>query len=186
MVTVELPIDAKSGVPYYRQIIDQVKCAIAYGNLRPGDRFPPVRRLAADLSVSLYFAKETGPPTVHSLALQTMCRASVPGDFTKATLIPTEGKVFASSKYIVTGVDVLASTSTRVVVALGEPGWPMIVCWTFAAEPITVMQASKIIAKYFMMIFLLSIFSAKCLQSLCRRLHIARVKASVNRPENHI
>ena len=39
MVTVDLPIDAKSGVPYYRQIIDQVKCATAYGNLRPGDRF---------------------------------------------------------------------------------------------------------------------------------------------------
>ena len=52
MVTVDLRIEAKSGVPYYRQIIDQVRCVIAYGNLRPGDRFPPVRRLAVDLSVS--------------------------------------------------------------------------------------------------------------------------------------
>jgi len=45
-------IDAKSGVPSYRQIIDQVKVAVACGHIRPGDRLPTVCQLAADLSVS--------------------------------------------------------------------------------------------------------------------------------------
>jgi GntR family transcriptional regulator len=44
-------IDAKSGVPFYRQIIEQIKFAIARGRLSPGDRLPTVRQLAVDLSV---------------------------------------------------------------------------------------------------------------------------------------
>jgi GntR family transcriptional regulator len=45
-------IDLKSGVPLYRQIIDQVKSAIATGALGPGDRLPTVRQLSVDLSVN--------------------------------------------------------------------------------------------------------------------------------------
>ena len=45
-------IDNKSGVPYYRQIIEQVKYAISRRELRPGDRLPTVRQLAVDLSVN--------------------------------------------------------------------------------------------------------------------------------------
>ena len=45
-------IDTKSGVPFYRQIIEQVKFAIARGDLGPGDRLPTVRQLAVDLSVN--------------------------------------------------------------------------------------------------------------------------------------
>lgn len=45
-------IDAKSGVPFYRQIIEQAKFAIARGDLQPGDRLPTVRQLAVDLSVN--------------------------------------------------------------------------------------------------------------------------------------
>ncbi len=48
----ELSIDSKSGVPFYRQIIEQVKYGIARGALSPGDQLPTVRRLAADLSVN--------------------------------------------------------------------------------------------------------------------------------------
>jgi len=48
----ELAIDLKSGVPFYRQIIEQVKFAIARGDLRPGDRLPTVRQLAVDLSIN--------------------------------------------------------------------------------------------------------------------------------------
>jgi len=47
-----LQIDMKSGVPFYRQIIDQVKSAIATGQVEPGDRLPTVRQLAVDLSVN--------------------------------------------------------------------------------------------------------------------------------------
>ena len=47
-----ISIDLKSGVPFYRQIIDQVKTAIAAGRVEPGDRLPTVRQLAVDLSVN--------------------------------------------------------------------------------------------------------------------------------------
>jgi GntR family transcriptional regulator len=49
---VDFQIDSKSGVPFYRQIIEQVKYAIARGHLEPGDQLPTVRRLAVDLSVN--------------------------------------------------------------------------------------------------------------------------------------
>ena len=48
----KIQLDLKSGVPFYRQIIDQVKSAIATGVLGPGDRLPTVRQLAVDLSVN--------------------------------------------------------------------------------------------------------------------------------------
>jgi len=49
---VDFQIDSKSGVPFYRQIIEQVKYAIARGQLEPGDQLPTVRRLAVELSVN--------------------------------------------------------------------------------------------------------------------------------------
>ncbi|MBD3869002.1 MAG: GntR family transcriptional regulator [Acidobacteria bacterium] len=45
-------IDNQSGVPFYRQIIEQVKYAISRGELSPGDRLPTVRQLAVDLSIN--------------------------------------------------------------------------------------------------------------------------------------
>jgi len=45
-------IDPASGVPFYRQIIDQIKYAIARGGLRPGDQLPTVRQLAVDLAIN--------------------------------------------------------------------------------------------------------------------------------------
>lgn len=51
-MAIQLTLDLKSGVPFYRQIIDQVKSAIATGAIGPGDRLPTVRQLAVDLSVN--------------------------------------------------------------------------------------------------------------------------------------
>ena len=48
----KIRVDLKSGVPFYRQIIDQVKSAIATGMVEAGDRLPTVRQLAVDLSVN--------------------------------------------------------------------------------------------------------------------------------------
>jgi GntR family transcriptional regulator len=45
-------LDLQSGVPVYRQIIDQVHAARASGAVRPGDQLPTVRQLAVDLSVN--------------------------------------------------------------------------------------------------------------------------------------
>ena len=49
---IQIHIDVKSGVPFYRQIIDQVKAAIATGTIAAGDRLPTVRQLAVDLSIN--------------------------------------------------------------------------------------------------------------------------------------
>ena len=48
----EFRIDLKSGVPFYRQIIEQVKFAMARGDLQPGAQLPTVRQLAVDLSIN--------------------------------------------------------------------------------------------------------------------------------------
>lgn len=45
-------LDLRSGVPVYRQIIDQVHAARASGAVRPGDQLPTVRQLAVDLSIN--------------------------------------------------------------------------------------------------------------------------------------
>ena len=45
-------IDTRSGVPFYRQIIDRVLLAIVGGDLKPGDRMPTVRQLAIELQVN--------------------------------------------------------------------------------------------------------------------------------------
>lgn len=45
-------LDLKSGVPAYRQIIDQVLGGIAAGSLAGGFQLPTVRQLAVDLTVN--------------------------------------------------------------------------------------------------------------------------------------
>lgn len=45
-------LDLKSGVPVYRQIIDQVRGALASGALSTGDQLPTVRQLAVDLAIN--------------------------------------------------------------------------------------------------------------------------------------
>jgi len=45
-------LDLHSGVPVYRQIIDQVRGGIAAGSLTPGDQLPTVRQLAVDLAIN--------------------------------------------------------------------------------------------------------------------------------------
>ena len=48
----EFRLDLHSGVPVYRQIIDQVMGGIAAGALAKGDQLPTVRQLAVDLSIN--------------------------------------------------------------------------------------------------------------------------------------
>lgn len=45
-------LDLDSGVPVYRQIIDQVTGGIAAGTLKPGDQLPTVRQVAVDLAIN--------------------------------------------------------------------------------------------------------------------------------------
>jgi GntR family transcriptional regulator len=45
-------LDTRSGVPVYRQIMDQVLGSIAAGRLVDGDQLPTVRQLAVDLQIN--------------------------------------------------------------------------------------------------------------------------------------
>jgi GntR family transcriptional regulator len=45
-------LDAASGVPVYRQIIDQVQGGLASGALSSGDQLPTVRQVAVDLAIN--------------------------------------------------------------------------------------------------------------------------------------
>ena len=45
-------LDLHSGVPVYRQIVDQVRGGVASGSLAVGDQLPTVRQLAVDLSIN--------------------------------------------------------------------------------------------------------------------------------------
>jgi len=46
-------LDPASGVPFYRQVIDQILAGIATGAFAPGDQLPTVRTLAVELQVNL-------------------------------------------------------------------------------------------------------------------------------------
>ncbi len=48
----EFRLDLRSGVPVYRQIIDQVMGGIAVRTLAGGDQLPTVRQVAVDLSIN--------------------------------------------------------------------------------------------------------------------------------------
>jgi GntR family transcriptional regulator len=45
-------LDPHSGVPVYRQIIDQVQAGLASGKLSRGDQLPTVRQVAVDLEIN--------------------------------------------------------------------------------------------------------------------------------------
>jgi GntR family transcriptional regulator len=48
----DFALDLHTGVPVYRQLIDQVRTGIASGALRAGDQLPTVRQLAVDLAIN--------------------------------------------------------------------------------------------------------------------------------------
>jgi len=50
--TFQFRLDLRSGVPVYRQLIDQVRAGMASGTLAAGDQLPTVRQLAVDLAIN--------------------------------------------------------------------------------------------------------------------------------------
>src|SRR5262245_43424145 len=52
VMSLHLPVDRNLTVPIYRQVYDGLRRAILQGRLRPGQRVPSTRSLAADLGVS--------------------------------------------------------------------------------------------------------------------------------------
>ena len=52
IATFSFRLDAHSGVPVYRQLIDQVMAGIASASLAAGSQLPTVRQVAVDLSIN--------------------------------------------------------------------------------------------------------------------------------------
>ena len=50
---IKFHLDPKAGIPFYRQIIDQIRFGIASGALAVGEQLPTVRALAVELKVNL-------------------------------------------------------------------------------------------------------------------------------------
>lgn len=50
---IDFKLDPKSGVPFYRQIIDQIRYGVLAGKLKIGEQLPTVRALAVELKVNL-------------------------------------------------------------------------------------------------------------------------------------
>jgi len=50
---IDFKLDPKSGVPFYKQIVDQIRYGIATGKLEVGEQLPTVRALAVHLQVNL-------------------------------------------------------------------------------------------------------------------------------------
>jgi GntR family transcriptional regulator len=49
---IDFSLDAKSGVPFYRQIIQMVEYNMYVGKLKPGDKLPTIRALAITLKIN--------------------------------------------------------------------------------------------------------------------------------------
>ena len=50
---IDFKLDPKSGVPFYKQITDQIRYGIVTGTLKVGEQLPTVRSLAVQLKVNL-------------------------------------------------------------------------------------------------------------------------------------
>ncbi len=48
----KLIVDTRSGVPIYRQLVQQIKNGIVGGILKPGEQLPTVREVALELTVN--------------------------------------------------------------------------------------------------------------------------------------
>ena len=52
MATVQFRLDPRSGVPTYMQLVQQVRHAVQYAILRPGDQLPTAREVVEDLAIN--------------------------------------------------------------------------------------------------------------------------------------
>ena len=69
----DLDLSPTSPVPLYAQIVERIRHLIALGALRPGDRLPPVRELAARTRVN----RNTAARAVRELEAQGVVRTRV-------------------------------------------------------------------------------------------------------------
>src|SRR4051812_3035072 len=81
-------LDPGSSVPIYLQIVDQVRRLIALGALRPGDRLPAVRDLAAQCRIN----RNTAARAIQELEREGIVRTQVgQGTFVAQEPPPSDG-----------------------------------------------------------------------------------------------
>jgi GntR family transcriptional regulator len=52
MALIQFHLDQKSGVPFYVQLVQQVRQALLFGMLKPGDQLPTVRDVVIQIAVN--------------------------------------------------------------------------------------------------------------------------------------
>lgn len=72
-------LDPRSGVPAYRQLVDQVRHAISLGLLRPGEQLPPVREVVTQVTIN--------PNTVHRAYRDLEAEGLVSGEQGRGTFV---------------------------------------------------------------------------------------------------
>jgi GntR family transcriptional regulator len=72
-------LDPRSGVPAYRQLVDQVRQAISLGLLRAGDQLPPVREVVTQITIN--------PNTVHRAYRDLEAEGLVRGEQGRGTFV---------------------------------------------------------------------------------------------------
>lgn len=84
-------LDQKTGIPFYRQIIDQIRFGIASGKLAVGEQLPTVRALAVELKVNL----NTIAKAYKELEIQNILETQ---QGTGTFISSTENKMFESER----------------------------------------------------------------------------------------
>jgi len=88
---IKFVLNPKTGIPFYRQIIDQIRFGIASGNLSTGEQLPTVRALAVELKVNL----NTVAKAYKELEIQNVLETQ---QGTGTFISETENKVFESER----------------------------------------------------------------------------------------
>jgi len=113
-----IEVNPTSSVPLYRQIVEQVKRLVALGALRPGDRLPTVRELAARARVN----RNTAARAIQLLEADGLVRTRVgQGTFVEQVEIPTDRN--ASEAVLDEKIDTLLFDAHTRGVPLEELGW---------------------------------------------------------------
>ena len=93
-ISLRFTVQTSSGLPIYRQIMEQVCALIAGGRLSPGELLPSVRQLAAELEVNMM----TISKAYARLGSRRCDRAGAghgdagPGGYTPGEALPIAGK----------------------------------------------------------------------------------------------
>lgn len=127
MAILHLALDRSIGVPLFRQIYDGVRHAILDGRLRPGQRIPSTRNLAADLGVSRLSVLSAYEQLLHEgylvgrIGSGTFVTGNIPDHLLRSRAIPRP-----------------ASPTRPRIHASGDRQAPLTASWTFPAVPFQV------------------------------------------------